>query len=192
MILWTWNFNRCYFKKLCNLAKERFLKSLKMTQRCRNMYELTLYKEKILWYIFYSCTVHYGIYILFTHQQMHFLLNLEKFKFTLRYTQLSLLHVSVFDHPQGALQSLAIVIFLLKLSVKLCSISCGYVAACRETACVLFVDKTHAISWHAATCAHNIQRHNFTEYFNRGVTLARLCAWADHLIPGLIFFSGKL
>jgi ribosomal protein S26 len=31
---------------------------------------------------FYSCAVHYGIYILYTHQQMHFLLNLEKFKFT--------------------------------------------------------------------------------------------------------------
>ena len=33
-------------------------------------------------YNFYCCTVQYGIYILFTHQQMHFLLNLEKFKFT--------------------------------------------------------------------------------------------------------------
>jgi hypothetical protein len=33
-------------------------------------------------YDFYCCTVHYAIYILFTHQQMHFLLNLEKFKFT--------------------------------------------------------------------------------------------------------------
>ena len=30
----------------------------------------------------YCCTVHYGIYILFTHQQIHFLLNLKKFKFT--------------------------------------------------------------------------------------------------------------
>ena len=30
---------------------------------------------------FYCCTVHYGIYILFTHQQMRYLLNLEKFKF---------------------------------------------------------------------------------------------------------------
>jgi len=27
----------------------------------------------------YRCTVRYGICILFTHQQMHFLLNLEKF-----------------------------------------------------------------------------------------------------------------
>ena len=35
---------------------------------------------------FYRYTVHYGIYILFTHQQMHFLLKLEKFKFTWKYT----------------------------------------------------------------------------------------------------------
>jgi len=27
-----------------------------------------------------------GIYVLFIHQQLHFLLNLEKFKFTLEYT----------------------------------------------------------------------------------------------------------
>jgi hypothetical protein len=35
---------------------------------------------------FYCCTVQYGIYMLFIHQQMHFLLNLEKFKLTLEYT----------------------------------------------------------------------------------------------------------
>ena len=35
---------------------------------------------------FYCCTVHYGIYILFTHQQIHFLLNLEKFKFIWKHT----------------------------------------------------------------------------------------------------------
>jgi len=33
---------------------------------------------------------------------------------------------------------------------------------------------THAISRHAATSPHNIQRRNFIEYFNRSVTLARL------------------
>jgi len=33
---------------------------------------------------------------------MHSLLNLEKFEFILKYTYLSLLRVSVFDHPQGA------------------------------------------------------------------------------------------
>jgi len=35
---------------------------------------------------FYPCTMHYGIYILFTHQQMYFLLNLGKFIFILKYT----------------------------------------------------------------------------------------------------------
>jgi len=43
---------------------------------------LGLLKEECKLVFFYCCTVHYGIYILFTHQQMHFLLNLEKFKFT--------------------------------------------------------------------------------------------------------------
>jgi hypothetical protein len=55
-------------------------------------------------------------------------------------------------------QSLAKVTLLLKHSVKLhhC-ILCGYVAAFREMACVLFVVQTHAISRHAATHPHNIQ-----------------------------------
>jgi hypothetical protein len=80
-------------------------------------------------------------------------------------------------------QSLAKVIFLLKRSVKLLRcVLCGDVAACRETACMLFVvraavsttNTTHAISRYAATSPHNIRR-NFTECFNRNVTLPRLC-----------------
>ena len=35
---------------------------------------------------FYCHTVYYGIYVLFTDQQMHVLLNLEKLKFTWKYT----------------------------------------------------------------------------------------------------------
>jgi hypothetical protein len=79
---------------------------------------------------------------------------------------------------------LAKVIFMVKYSVKLCCcILCGDVAACREMACVLFVvqitvcttNSTHAVSRHAATSPHNIQRLNFTECFNRSVTLTRLC-----------------
>jgi hypothetical protein len=39
----------------------------------------------------------------FIHQQMHFLLNLKKaLKFTLKFTLSLLLHVSVYDHHQGA------------------------------------------------------------------------------------------
>jgi hypothetical protein len=81
-------------------------------------------------------------------------------------------------------QSLAKLTLLLKHSMKLrrC-ILCGDVAACSEMACVLFVvhtavcttNITHAISRHTATFPHNIQRRNFTEYFNRSVSLARLC-----------------
>ena len=85
-------------------------------------------------------------------------------------------------------QSLAKVIFMSTHSVKLCRCTvCGDVAGCRETARVLFVvqyqvcttNSTHAISRYAATSPHNIQRHNFTECFNRSVTSvktsARLC-----------------
>jgi hypothetical protein len=81
-------------------------------------------------------------------------------------------------------QILAKVTLPLKHSVKLrrC-ILCGDVAACREMACVLFVvqtavyttNNTHAISLHAVTYPHNTQRRNFTECFNRRVTLSRLC-----------------
>ena len=69
-------------------------------------------------------------------------------------------------------QSLAKVTLLLKHSVKLrrC-ILCGDVTACLEIACV---HSTHAISRHAATSQHNIQRRNFTECFNKSVTSARL------------------
>ena len=100
------------------------------------------------------------IYIVFTHEQMHFLLNLEKFN----------LHENTHNYPSYMLrsstilrelvQSMAKVTLLLKQSVKLCYfILCGDVAACRETACVLFVvqnaiyttNSTHAISRHIAT-----------------------------------------
>jgi len=36
-------------------------------------------------------------------------------------------------------------------------------------------NSTHAVSRHAATYPHKIQRRNFTECFNRNITLARLC-----------------
>jgi len=38
-----------------------------------------------------------------------------------------------------------------------------------------FVLCTQAISRHAATSPHNIQRRNFTDCFNRSVSLVRLC-----------------
>jgi hypothetical protein len=48
------------------------------------------------------CNNSTAISVQFTHQQMHYLLNLESLKFTLQYTQILLLHVSVYDHLQGA------------------------------------------------------------------------------------------
>jgi len=53
----------------------------------------------------------------------------------------------------------------------------GDVAACREMACVLFVvqtvvyttNSTHAVSQHVATYPRSIQRHNFTDYFDRNI-----------------------
>ena len=41
--------------------------------------------EEDIYKLFVSCWTS-RILILFTHQQMHFLLNLEKFKFILKYT----------------------------------------------------------------------------------------------------------
>ena len=88
-------------------------------------------------------------------------------------------------------QSLAKVTLLLKHSIKLrrC-VLCGDVAACREMACVLFVvqpagcitNSTYAISRHAATSPHNIQRRNFTECFNTSVILARLCTLSLRMV----------
>ena len=82
------------------------------------------------------------IYILFTRQQMHFLLNLEKFKFT--YTHNYRPYMFRFSTILRELvQSLAKVTLQLKHSVKLRRfILCGDVAACREMACVLFVVQT--------------------------------------------------
>ena len=67
-------------------------------------------------------------------------------------------------------QSLHKVIFLSKLSIKLRQcILCGDVAAFPEMACVLFVVQTAVCT---TTSPHNIQRRNFTECFDRNVTLA--------------------
>jgi len=37
----------------------------------RNLREKKRNSQRVI-YFFYRCTVHYGIYILFTHQQRHF------------------------------------------------------------------------------------------------------------------------
>jgi len=76
--------------------------------------------------------VHYGIYILFTHQQMHFLLNLEKFKIYIKiYIILRSYKFRSSTILKELVQNLDKIIFLLKHSVKLRRfILCGDVAAC--------------------------------------------------------------
>ena len=75
------------------------------------------------------------IYILFTHQQMHFLLNLEKLNLhenTHNYRSYMFRSSTILKE---SVQSLAKITLVLKHSVKLrrC-ILCGDVAACREMA----------------------------------------------------------
>ena len=63
-------------------------------------------------------------------------------------------------------QSLAKVMFLSKLSVKLCRcILCGDVAACREMACVLFVVQINQYARQTAhTTFHDMLPHLHTIY----------------------------
>ena len=52
----------------------------------------------------YRCTVHFEIYVVHTPTNALFINFVKSFKFTLKYTIISLVHVSVFsDHHQGAL-----------------------------------------------------------------------------------------
>jgi len=51
---------------------------------------------------FYCCTVHSKIYVVHTPTNALFIKPGKVLKFTLGYTLISLLHVSVYDHHQGA------------------------------------------------------------------------------------------
>ena len=99
---------------------------------------------------FYCCAVHYGIYILFTHQQMHFLFNLQSLN----------LHENTRNYRSYMFRSSTIRRELVQSLAKV----------------KLLHNKQHTRYFkHAATSPHNIQRRNFTECFNRSVTLAKLC-----------------
>jgi hypothetical protein len=53
---------------------------------------------------FYLCTVHFDNYVVHSPTNALFINLVKSFKFTLKYTIISLLHVSVFnDHHQEAL-----------------------------------------------------------------------------------------
>ena len=61
-------------------------------------------RYKIVSYNFYRCTVHFEIYVVQSPRNAPFINLVKSFKFTLKYTITSLLHVSVFnDHHQVAL-----------------------------------------------------------------------------------------
>ena len=58
----------------------------------------------VLYFFFYRCTVHFEIYVFHSPTNAILIKLVKSFKFTLKYTIISLLHVSVFnDHHQGAL-----------------------------------------------------------------------------------------
>ena len=69
----------------------------------------------------------------------------KSFKFTLKYTIISLLHASVFnDHHQGALSIPDYSYIYVKTLGKITSLCIsGDVAACRRAACVLCAVHTH-------------------------------------------------
>ena len=54
--------------------------------------------------IFYPCTVHFELYAVHSSTNALFINLVKNFKFTLKYTIISLLHISIFnDHHQGVL-----------------------------------------------------------------------------------------
>ena len=68
-----------------------------------NLYWISRYSVSIITtyfhIFFYDCTVHFEIYVLHTTTNALFINLVNSFKFTLKYTVISLLHVSVFnDH----------------------------------------------------------------------------------------------
>jgi len=71
-------------------------------------------------YFFCRCTLNVEICAVHSATKALFLILIKSFKFTLKYTIISLIHVSVFnDRHQGALSYLTKVIVMLKHSVKL-------------------------------------------------------------------------
>jgi len=87
--------------------------------------------------------VHFEIYVVHTPTNALLINLVNSFKFTLKYTIISLLHVSVFnDHHQGAL-SVPSYIYVKTLG-KIVSYILGDVAACRRAAYVLCAEQSHS------------------------------------------------
>ena len=83
--------------------------------------------------------MHFEIYVVHSPTNALFINLVKSFKFTLKYTIISLLHVSVFnDHHQGALSVHNGSNIYVKTLGKITSLYIlGDVAACRRAACVV-------------------------------------------------------
>ena len=110
------------------------------------------YILSVLWkkntHYFHRCTVHFEIYVVHSPTNALFINLVESFKFTLKYTIISLVHVSVSnDHHQGALSVPNWSYIYVKTVGKITSLyKLGDVAAltlhctqhtCRSTTCCL-------------------------------------------------------
>jgi len=75
-----------------------------LTAVCKKGKIYICYQNQTTFSVFYRCTVHFAIYLVHTPTNALFINLVKSFKFTLKYTIISLLHVSVFNgHHQGAL-----------------------------------------------------------------------------------------
>ena len=67
------------------------------------MWQMDVFKIQ-LFLLFYRCTVHFEIYAVHSPTNALFINLVKSFKFTLKYTIISFIHVPVFNgHHQGAL-----------------------------------------------------------------------------------------
>jgi len=114
--------------------------------------------------------VHFEFHVIHTPTNALFINLIKSFKFALKYTIISLLHVSVFnDHHQGALSVPNESYIYVKTPGKITSFyMVGDVAAFHRAAHVLCAVR------HAATSPNiYIKRRNFTKCFNINITLVR-------------------
>ena len=107
---------------------------------------------------FYRCTIHFEIYVVHTPTDALFINLVKSFKFALKYTIISLLHVSVFnDYYHIA--------------------NCLFAYFCNQYLClfILCINLKTYLSIPGMLPHHliYIKRRNFTECFNINITLVR-------------------
>jgi len=96
----------------------------------------------------YRCTVHSEVYLIHTHQLMHFYILFKKFKFYIK-TLETLLHVSILRSSSGSTYSSLLELYIKTISDLLRYINFGDVAACRVFVCASYtVQRTTHIQTH--------------------------------------------